>query len=167
MKGSYKQEMNFHIYRTNDMLNGDGLRVVLFLSGCSHHCPSCHNPETWNPNSGREFTKEIKDEMYAELEKDWIKGITFSGGDPLHYNNRHEVAEMIKEINDRFPDKDIWVYTGYEFEELVNLSYSTKDIEVILNGADVIVDGKFIEKLKDVKYPWAGSTNQRVIRLAK
>ena len=99
--------------------------------------------------------------MFTELEKDYISGITFSGGDPFHYENRNEVFKLIEEIKTRFPDKTIWVYTGFEWEKM------TFREKYFFNQIDVVVDGKFVEELKDVNYPWAGSTNQRVIDVKK
>ena len=95
------------------MNNGSGLRVVLWLSGCNHHCKNCQNPQTWDVNSGILFDKSAKEELFRELGKDYISGITLTGGDPLHENNLDEVISLIKEIRERFPSKTIWLYTGY------------------------------------------------------
>jgi anaerobic ribonucleoside-triphosphate reductase activating protein len=106
------------------------------------------------------FTEETKTELFEALNKDYITGITFSGGDPLFHSNRKQVAELIKEIKNKFPTKSIWLYTGYTYEELKEFN----EIKPILSNIDVIVDGEFVESLKDVNYHWAGSTNQRVLR---
>ena len=151
--------MNFHNITHDDMNNGDGLRVVLWVAGCNHHCKDCQNPVTWNPDDGLPFSLQDKAEIYAELRKDYIAGITFSGGDPLHPVNRAEVADLMKEIKAAFPDKTIWVYTGYTWDEVQDDSV----MHSMMKSVDVLVDGKFIAELKDVNYPWAGSTNQRVI----
>lgn len=137
------------------MLNGDGLRVVLWLAGCSHGCKGCHNPVTWDPNGGLEFDEEAKEEVFAELEKDYISGITFSGGDPLFFSNRSDVLKLIREIKERFPVKTIWLYTGFEWEAISELE--------VMQYVDVLVDGRFIIEKKDVKLHWKGSANQRVI----
>lgn len=137
------------------MLNGDGLRVVLWLAGCSHGCKGCHNPVTWAPNGGLEFDEEAKEEVFAELEKDYISGITFSGGDPLFFSNRSDVLKLIREIKERFPVKTIWLYTGFEWEAISELE--------VMQYVDVLVDGRFIIEKKDVKLHWKGSANQRVI----
>lgn len=137
------------------MKNGAGLRVVLWVSGCSHKCEGCQNPITWNANDGIEFDEDAEKEIFNYLSKDYIDGITFSGGDPLYINNRKCVFELIKKINKNFPDKTIWLYTGYSWEEI-------KDIEVI-EHIDVIVDGEFIKELNDNNLHWKGSSNQRVI----
>lgn len=147
--------MRYHNITKDDMLNGDGLRVVLWLAGCSHGCKGCHNPVTWDPNGGLEFDEEAKEEVFAELEKDYISGITFSGGDPLFFSNRSDVLKLIREIKERFPVKTIWLYTGFEWEAISELE--------VMQYVDVLVDGRFIIEKKDVKLHWKGSANQRVI----
>ena len=156
--------MNYHNITKDDMKNGDGLRVVLWLAGCEHHCPGCQNPITWDPDDGLEFDDAAKKEIFDQLDKDYISGITFSGGDPLHPANVNGVLELIEEIKQKYPDKTIWLYTGYTWEQLFdsnNKPYSKRG-EVVQN-VDVIVDGMFVQNLLDVNYPWAGSRNQRVI----
>lgn len=147
--------MRYHNITKDDMLNGDGLRVVLWVSGCSHGCRGCHNPVTWDPNGGLEFDEEAKEEVFAELEKDYISGITFSGGDPLYYANRPEVLKLAQEIREKFPQKTIWLYTGFTWETI-------KELE-IMEYLDVLVDGEFIQEQKDTMLHWRGSANQRVI----
>lgn len=137
------------------MLNGDGLRVVLWVSGCSHGCKGCHNPVTWDPNGGLEFDQEAKEEIFTELEKDYISGITFSGGDPLFFSNRSDVLKLIREIKERFPGKTVWLYTGFEWEAISELE--------VMKYLDVLVDGRFMIEKKDTKLQWKGSANQRVI----
>ena len=156
--------MKYHNITKDDMKNGDGLRVVLWLAGCEHHCPGCQNPITWDPDDGLEFDDTAKKEIFDQLDKDYISGITFSGGDPLHPANINGVLELIEEIKQKYPDKTIWLYTGYTWEQLFdsnNKPYSKRG-EVVQN-VDVIVDGMFVQNLLDVNYPWAGSRNQRVI----
>lgn len=148
--------MNYHNIISDDMNNGDGLRVTLFVSGCTHHCLNCHNPETWDICSGILFDKDAENELFDKLKPDWISGITFSGGDPLHPSNREEILRLSRKFKELFPNKTAWLYTGYEFEEIKNLE--------ILEYLDVIVVGPFVDALKDVNYEWAGSTNQRVLR---
>ena len=137
------------------MLNGDGLRTVLWVAGCSHGCKNCQNPITWDICGGIPFDDAAKEELFAELKKDYISGITFSGGDPLHMKNRDEVGNLIREIHRDFPDKTIWVYTGYLWDEVKDLPY--------MKYVDVLVDGKFVEALKDTTLHWKGSSNQKVI----
>ena len=153
--------MNYHMIRTDDMLNGSGLRVVVFLSGCTHRCTGCHNPETWNIKSGQTFTSDTIMEIMSELDKDYISGITLSGGDPLHKGNLTEVYDLIKLIKQNHPNKSIWIYTGYKWEEISN----DKERMDIVSLCDVLCDGKFIKSLSDTNYPWVGSTNQRVISI--
>ena len=149
--------MNYHNILHDNMLNGEGLRVVLFLSGCTHNCLECHNPETHPLDSGIPFDDDAKQEIFEQLSKPYIKGITFTGGDPLHPENAKEVYELIHEIDEKFDDKDIWIYTGYKYEDLWGQQLKTA------NHADVLVDGKFLKLLADVNAPYVGSTNQRII----
>lgn len=147
--------MKYHNITHDDMLNGDGIRVVLWVSGCEHHCKDCQNPMTWNPDDGLEMTTKEIEEIATELSKDYVAGITFSGGDPLHPQNRFSILQLCKLFKQEFPNKTIWLYTGYEWEEVMN--------EEIMEHIDVLVDGRFVPSLADKKYKWAGSTNQRVI----
>lgn len=151
--------MHYHNITHDDMLNGDGLRVVLWVAGCSHHCPECQNPITWDCKGGIEFDDAAKEELFTELDKSYISGITFSGGDPLYLGNREEVGNLIKEIKERYPNKTIWLYTGYTWEELQELEF--------LPLIDVLVDGRYMKDLRDIKLYWRGSSNQRVINVPK
>ena len=155
--------MNYHNITKEDMLNGSGLRVVLWCSGCSHNCPGCQNPSTHDPKSGIIFDESAKKELFDELSKKEIQGITFSGGDPMHIANRKTVANLCEEIKNKFPDKDIWIYTGNYFSDLTFAIDVNSDITKILKYVDIIVDGPFIEKLRDNTYQYAGSTNQTVV----
>lgn len=137
------------------MLNGDGLRVVLWLAGCSHHCKNCQNPVTWDPEDGLVFDEAAKQEIFCELEKDYISGITFSGGDPLYPDSREELTRLIRVIKEDYPKKTIWLYTGFLWEDICRLE--------LIPYLDVLVDGRFVEELKDNNLPWKGSSNQRVI----
>ena len=139
------------------MLNGDGLRVVLWVAGCDHCCKECHNPVTWDPNGGLFFDEKAKAEIFEELEKDYISGITFSGGDPLHSANAYEVMMLAKEIKEKFPSKTIWLYTGYEWKDIKNMD--------IVNYLDVLVDGEFEVEKKELDLHWKGSANQMVINV--
>lgn len=150
--------MNYHNITKCDMLNGEGVRVVLWVSGCVHACPNCHNQQTWNPNSGIPFDNEAIQEIYAELENPYVDGITFSGGDPLHPLNYNTILWLCTQIKLKYPNKNIWLYTGYSLDT-VKLIYSD-----ILEYADVIVDGKFIEALKSPDKHWIGSSNQTINR---
>lgn len=151
--------MNYHNITKTDMLNGDGMRVVLWVSGCNHACKGCQNPQTWSACSGVLFDEEAKKEIFDELDKDYISGITFSGGDPLHEKNRECVTSLAKEIKEKYKNKTIWLYTGYLFEDIKNLE--------IIHYIDVLVDGPFILEQRDTKLHWVGSPNQRVIDIPK
>lgn len=147
--------MRYHNITKDDMLNGEGLRVVLWVSGCNHNCKDCHNPVTWDIRGGIPFDQSAKAELFEELEKPYISGITLSGGDPLHPENREDIQKLIDEICDKFPNKTIWLYTGYDWEAISGLPGIRK--------VDVVVDGEFVVALKDPKLHWKGSGNQRVI----
>lgn len=150
--------MNYHDIKHDDMNNGPGLRVTLFVSGCDHYCNGCQNPETWDTKSGIPFDNTAIEEIFKQLDNDYISGITFSGGDPLNANNRVEVCSLIHQIRLKYgKSKSIWIYTGYTWEEIVNT------LTPVLLGVDVLIDGMFQKDLADVNYHWAGSTNQRVI----
>ena len=150
--------MNYHNIAKCDMLNGEGVRVVLWVSGCVHACPNCHNQQTWNPNSGIPFDNEAIQEIYAELENPYVDGITFSGGDPLHPLNYNTILWLCTQIKLKYPNKNIWLYTGYSLDT-VKLIYSD-----ILEYVDVLVDGTFIERLKSPDKHWIGSSNQTINR---
>lgn len=151
--------MRYHNITKDDMLNGVGLRVVLWVAGCAHCCKECHNPITWDPNGGLEFDEAAKQEIFEELKKDYVHGITFSGGDPLHINNAFDVADLAKEIRDTFPNKSIWLYTGGLWEDVKNMR--------VIPYLDVLCDGEFEVDNKDENTHWVGSTNQRVIDVQK
>lgn len=149
--------MRYHNITKDDMLNGDGLRVVLWVAGCNHCCKECQNPSTWDPDGGLLFDEEAKAEIFTELEKSYISGITFSGGDPLHPANELDVKNLCAEIKEKFPNKTIWLYTGDIWENIYN-SATVKNL-------DVVVDGEFHIDERDVKLLWKGSKNQRVINV--
>ena len=147
--------MRYHNITKDDMLNGGGLRVVLWVAGCDHCCPECQNPVTWDPNGGLPFTDAERTEIFAELDKDYVSGIIFSGGDALHPANITEVTALAKEIKKKYPDKTIWLYTGFLWEEICR--------EKITEYLDVCVDGEFEADKKELSLRWKGSSNQRVI----
>lgn len=154
--------MNYHKISKLDMLNGEGLRVVLWVSGCSHHCKGCHNPQTWDINSGIKFDDNAMQTILEYLDNDYIKGITFTGGDPLNENNRQTIKEISEIIKDKFPNKDQWLYTGYTYEEII----SSEELNKCIENIDILVDGKFEIDKKDEALEWAGSSNQNIIRLS-
>ena len=155
--------MKYHNITHDDLKNGDGIRVVLWVSGCTHKCKGCQNPMTWNPDDGKEFGSDELKEICTELSKDYVSGITFSGGDPLHPQNLMTIETLGCYIKKQFPHKTIWMYTGFTWEEIMNDKKMTEAVKNI----DVLVDGEFVESLADKKYQWAGSTNQRVIDVKK
>lgn len=147
--------MRYHNITKDDMLNGDGLRVVLWVAGCNHCCKGCQNPVTWDAAGGLNFDEAAKAEIFEQLDKSYISGITFSGGDPLHPANRADVKALAKEVKEKYPDKTIWLYTGFVWEEIA--AYP------IMQYLDVVVEGPFILERRDVKLLWKGSDNQRVV----
>ena len=156
--------MNYHKIDKCSISNGIGVRTVLWVSGCEHHCKGCHNPETWDYNSGKSFDEFAKAELLENLSKPYIDGITYSGGDPLHWANYSDIISLAKEIRKRFPDKTQWLYTGYTFEYLVQYNDGRDEI---FDYIDVMVDGQFIEKQRDLTLPFRGSANQRIIDVNK
>lgn len=151
--------MRFHNITKEDMLNGDGLRVVLWTAGCSHGCKGCHNPVTWDAEGGIPFDEAAWQEIAGELGKKYISGITFSGGDPLYLQNRKDTEALIRRVRAEFPDKTVWLYTGFTWEEIKELPF--------ISLVDTLVDGRFVEELKDSTLKWRGSSNQRVIDVKK
>ena len=149
--------MRYHNITKDDMLNGDGLRVVLWVAGCSHCCKECHNPITWDPDGGLLFDDVAKQEIFEQLDQSYISGITFSGGDPLHSANRLDVRNLMSEIKEKYPDKTIWLYTGYEWKDIWHYP--------MMKYVDVVVDGEFKIDLKDDNLLWKGSSNQKVINV--
>ncbi len=157
--------MKYHNITKEDMLNGDGLRVVLWVAGCSHHCKGCQNPLTWNPDNGLDFDDSAKQEIFKELDESYISGITFSGGDPLYEGNREDVLNLMKEIKEKYPNKTIWCYTGFTLTELEE---QTPDFAKELKDTiDVLVEGRYVEELRNVNLHWVGSSNQNVIYFNK
>ena len=151
--------MNYHNIKTDDMLNGDGLRVTCWVSGCSIRCFNCYNPQTWDFNSGIPFTENTMQEILYDLSKPYIKGFTLSGGHPLDTHNAPKVLEIVKRVKMVFPNKDIWIYTGYVWEDIIK----DDTLKEILKRTDVLVDGAYIDELRDITLPFRGSSNQRII----
>ena len=150
--------MRYHNITKDDMLNGDGLRVVLWVAGCSHCCKDCQNPMTWDPNGGILFDESAKKEIFDQLDKPYISGITFSGGDPLYHPQ--EFLALVKQIKEA-TGQNIWCYTGYTFEQIQN----DEMLNPILDYVDVIVDGRFEPDLYSPYLEFRGSSNQRIIRV--
>ena len=151
--------MNYHNITKDDMLNGEGLRVVLWVSGCTHHCEGCQNPITWDLAGGIPFDEAAEKELFEALDKPHIAGITFSGGDPLHPFNREEICRLAKKVKEEFPEKTVWSYTGFHWEDVQN--------EPLMKYIDVLLDGRFVKELNDNNLHWVGSSNQRIIDVQK
>lgn len=153
--------MNYHDIQHDTMLQGSGLRVALFVSGCDKEpkCKGCHNAIAWNKDSGIPFDNNAKQEIFEQLDKDYIAGVTFLGGEPLASYNISEITVLAINIKCFYPNKNIWCYTGKNWEEVKHL--------LIMNYIDVLCEGEFIEELADVNYPYVGSTNQRLIDVQK
>ena len=166
--------MNYHNITTDDMLNGSGLRVTLWVSGCSMNCRKCHNPQTHKFNSGIPFTENDINELFDKLNKPYISGLTLSGGHPLEFNNLSTVYNIVKRVKERFPDKSIWIYSGYTFEQILEMEnmYNGNTINPpspldVIKHCDILVDGKYIDELRDVTLAFRGSSNQRIIDIQK
>ena len=151
--------MNYGAIKKIDVANGPGVRVSLFVSGCRNHCRGCFNPETWDFNYGQPFTRKTEDEVLKALSPEWIQGLSILGGEPLEPENRERLLPFVKRVRSTFPEKDIWLYTGYVYESIQD--------EEILKYVDVVVDGPFVEKEKDPRLAFRGSRNQRIIHLKR
>ena len=161
--------MNYANIKYNDIANGEGIRVSLFVSGCTHHCKNCFNKIAWDFNYGKEFTKEVEDKIINALSPAHINGLTLLGGEPMEPANQKGLFEFIKRVKQTYPNKTIWCYSGYLFdEELLKESRAhcpwTKEL---LSHIDILVDGKFVDELKDITLRFKGSSNQRVIDVQK
>ena len=164
--------MNYLKIEKTSIANGEGIRVVLWCAGCRLHCKNCQNPQSWDFNAGRLFDEAAKSELFDALNKPYIQGITFSGGHPLEYENVGTLLDLIKEIKEKFPTKDIWLYTGYELNisnfiskirGITNHDNHHNIIQETLSLCDVVVDGKYVDELRNITLKWRGSENQRVI----
>lgn len=157
--------MNYGEIKKYDIANGEGVRVSLFVSGCTHHCPGCFNQATWDFDFGKPYTKETEEEILEALAPDYIAGLTLLGGEPFEPKNQEVLTGLLKRVRQRYPDKTVWCYTGYLFDkELLGESrarceYTDEMLELI----DVLVDGRFVEGLKDITLRFRGSSNQRII----
>lgn len=158
--------MNYGNIKFNDIANGEGVRVSLFVSGCTHHCPQCFNQETWNFNYGKPFTKEVEDKIIEALKPDHINGLTLLGGEPMEVVNQQALLPFVKRVKALYPNKTIWCYTGYLLDEELqkpSRAYNKDITPEILKYFDIMVDGEFKYQLKDITLRFKGSSNQRVI----
>lgn len=165
--------MNISGFVEETIVDGIGIRDTIYVSGCTHNCKGCHNPETHDFNYGKELTEEYENEILNKIINNHvIDGVTFSGGDPLAIQNRLKVLDLIKKIKDKRLDLNIWMYTGYTYENLLNeMITGSKTVSQVLNeilsNIDVLVDGPFIESKKDLNISFRGSSNQRLINVRK
>ena len=162
--------MHYGNIKYTDVANGEGVRTSLFVSGCTHHCKNCFNKEAWDFCYGKEFTKEVEDEILKSLEPSYIKGITLLGGEPMEKENQRVLLPFIKRIREKFgTSKTIWCYTGYIYEKdlIMESRARCEATDEILENIDVLVDGPFIEALKDISLKFRGSSNQRIIDVKK
>lgn len=159
--------MNYANIKKYDIANGPGVRVSLFVSGCTHHCPGCFNPETWDFNYGQPFDSDVINEILEALQPSYIHGFSLLGGEPFEYKNQIGLLPLLKEIKNRFPNKDIWCYTGYDFETdiLEDMAKKWSETYDMLSYIDVLVDGEFVEAKKDLALRFRGSSNQRIIQV--
>ena len=158
--------MHYGELKKCDIANGIGVRVTLFVSGCTNHCPDCFQPQTWDFDYGKVFTDETKAEIFAELDKSYVNGLTVLGGEPFEPRNQRELLPLLREVRERYPDKTIWCFTGFRLEDelLREGSYPRcKVTDGMLACIDVLVDGRFVKELKDISLQFRGSRNQRVI----
>ena len=171
--------MRFTSMRNLDISNGEGVGVSLFVQGCDRHCFNCFNPDTWDFNGGKEWTEEIKDKFMELIDRPYIKRVSFLGGECLADQNLDEVLKLVKQIRISFPEKTIWLYTGYDFD-LLNSKYNeykytsfaaSADVWLtrweIISNVDILVDGEYIDKQKNLSLKFRGSKNQRVIDVKK
>ena len=157
--------MNYVTIYKADMINGLGVRVSLFVSGCSHRCPGCFNAKAWPEEYGKPYTQEVEDAIMEYLKAPYVRGITFLGGEPMEPGHQEYVWHLIDRIRSEQPTKDIWLYSGYTLEQL--RSQTTPFVKNILSNVDVLVDGRFVQALKDPDLAFKGSSNQRVIDMRK
>lgn len=161
--------MNYATLKPHDTANGDGIRVSLFVSGCTHHCKECFNPETWDFKYGKPFTKEVEDEIINLLKRDYIQGLSLLGGEPMEIVNQRTLVNLLRRVKAECPDKNIWCYSGYTLDKDL-ISNGKAHCEVtneILSYLDVLVDGEFVVALKNLKLKFRGSENQRLIDMKK
>ena len=159
--------MNYGAIKETDIANGVGIRVSLFVSGCTHHCPGCFNADTWDFSYGEPFTEEIEAKILSLLEPDYINGLSLLGGEPMEPVNQRVLVPFVRNVKKKYPQKDIWCYSGYTFEEIKNGRAHCEVTDEFLNLIDVLVDGRFVEAQKNIRLKFRGSENQRLIDVKK
>ncbi len=155
--------MNYAALKKFDIANGPGVRVSLFVSGCRHRCKNCFNSEAWDFSYGNPFTSDVENEILTELGKDYIMGLSLLGGEPFEPENRAALTDLLEKAKQKYPEKQVWCYTGFQFEELLKQETAKEMLKYI----DVLVDGKFVEELKSADLIFRGSSNQRIIDVKK
>lgn len=161
--------MHYADIKKIDIANGEGVRVSLFVSGCTHHCKNCFNREAWDFNYGKEFTEKEEERILNELDHSYVAGLSLLGGEPLELVNQKGLLPLLRKVKEKFPEKNIWCYSGYTFEKdiLDKMCKSWEETPELLSYIDVLVDGKFEEDKKDIKLRFRGSSNQRIIDVQK
>lgn len=162
--------MNYGNIKTHDVADGEGIRVTLFVSGCRHHCKGCFQPETWDFAFGKEYTTDTEAYIIEKLKPSHIKGLTLLGGEPFEVENQREIVALLRKVKAIYPEKDIWAYSGYLFDTEILPADGKAHCEVtdeIIGYIDVLVDGEFVEKLRNLSLAFRGSSNQRLIDVKK
>ena len=161
--------MHFSAIKDCDIANGPGVRVTLFVSGCTNHCEHCFQPQTWDFKFGEPFTEETENQLLRMLQPAYVRGLTLLGGEPMEPSNQHALLPFVQKVRAAFPQKDIWCYTGFTWEQLHTEGHHarTEVTDALLSLLDVLVDGRFVEALKDPSLWFRGSSNQRLIDLPK
>ena len=161
--------MHYADIKKADVANGIGVRISLFVSGCTHHCKGCFNEEAWDFNYGNEFTDKEIDKIINLMDHPYIAGLTLLGGEPLEHVNQQGILPLLRKVKEKFPDKNIWCYSGFTFEtDIMEKMYKEwKETPEVLSYIDVLVDGEFQEEKKDIKLRFRGSSNQRIIDVKK
>lgn len=161
--------MRYASVKKCDVANGTGIRVSIFVSGCHHHCKGCFNTDAWDFNFGKEYNEEIEESILKELDKSYIQGLSLLGGEPLEHVNQKGLLSLVKKAKERHPEKTIWCYTGYKFDDEVMGQMFEKwpETKELVSNLDVVVDGKYDEDLRDLNLRFKGSSNQRIIDVQK
>ena len=160
--------MNYSVIKNCDIANGPGCRIVLFVSGCTHHCKECFQPETWNFGYGQPFTQETVDEILRLLAPSYIAGLTLLGGEPFEPQNQPALLDLVRQVRAKYPHKSIWSFSGYTYEQITSWTLGPRAItEEFLSLLDVLVDGEFVVEKKNLNLRFRGSSNQRIIDLNK
>lgn len=161
--------MNFAAIKPSDIADGPGVRVSLFVSGCTNHCENCFQPETWDFGYGEPFTSETEERILNLLDRSYINGLTILGGEPFEPSNQRALLPFVRRVRERYPDKTIWMYSGFTYEEMTREGTHPhcEATLPILDLIDVLVDGRFVEKLKNLSLRFRGSSNQRLIDMKK